>query len=82
MIRCHITGSHGCAQLPSDDVLAAIIQDRAVIIPPPANDLEVGEVGLSHLGDGRGFVFELISGFDHHIIGRSDQIGRLHNAVS
>ena len=35
-----------CAQLPGDDVVAVIVQDRAQIIPTAADDLEVGEVGL------------------------------------
>ena len=42
----HVLGPHACAVLPCDDVAAVIIQDRAEIKPAPADDLEVGEVGL------------------------------------
>ncbi len=34
-----------------------------------------------HLVDGRGFVRELISGLDHHIIGCRDQVGCFQNEV-
>ena len=43
---CHILRSHVCAKLPRNDVATVIIQDRAQIIPAPADDLEVGKVGL------------------------------------
>jgi len=42
----HILGAHVCAKLPSDDVVAAIIQNGAEIMPAPPDDLEAGEVGL------------------------------------
>ena len=61
---------------------AVIIQNSAQIIPTPSDDLEVGKVCLPHLVNASGFVFELISGFNHHIIGRGDQICFLQNAVS
>ena len=34
------------AEFPGDDIAAVIVQDCAETIPAPANDLEVGEVGL------------------------------------
>ena len=46
---CHVLGPHGRAELPSNDIPAVIVQDRAEVIPAPADDLEVGEVGLPHL---------------------------------
>ena len=63
-------------------VAAVVIQDRAEIIPTPADDLEVGEVRLPHLVDCRGFVFELIGRFDHYVIRRSDQVSCFENAIS
>lgn len=70
----HITSPHVGAELPRDDVAAVIVQDCAEIIPTPADNLEVREVCLPHLVDGGGFVCELISGLDHHVIWRGDQI--------
>lgn len=57
----HVFSPHVCAELPGDDVRAVVIQNCAEIIPAPANDLEVGEVGLPHLVNGGGFVFELLA---------------------
>ena len=73
----HIGRPHVCAKLPGHDVAAVIVQDRAEIIPTPADDLEVGEVCLPHLVDGLGFVVELISGFDHYMLRLGDQISGL-----
>ena len=53
------------AKLPRDDVAAVIIKDRAEREPPPADDLQIGEVSLPKLIDRRGFVFELARGLDH-----------------
>jgi len=60
----HVLCPHVGAALPRDDVAAVIVQGRAEIKPPPANDLEIGEVGLPQLIDGRGFVFELTGSLD------------------
>ena len=79
---CHILSPHVCAKLPSDDVAAVIIQNSAEIIPSPADDLEVGEVGLPHLVDCRRFVFELLRRFDHHIIGGGDEVSSFENTIS
>ena len=57
-------GSHVRAKLPRDDVTAVIVEDRAEIEPAPADDLEIGEVGLPKLVDGRRLVFELVCRFD------------------
>lgn len=61
---------------------AVIIQDRGQAIPTPADDLEVGEVGLPHLVDGGGFVRELVGNFDHHVRWFSDEISFLQKAIS
>ena len=78
----HVLSAHVRAEFPRDDVAAVVIQDRAEIIPTPADDLEVGEVRLPHLVDCRGFVFELIGRFDHYVIRRSDQVSCFENAIS
>ena len=48
----------------------------------PGDDLEKGEFSLQHFIDGGGFVHELVGRFDHHIIGCSDEVGYIENAVS
>ena len=79
---CYVLGPHVGAKLPGDDVAAVVIQDRVQIIPAPANDLEVGEVGLPHLVDGCVFVVELLRRFDGDIIRGRDQISSPENAIS
>jgi hypothetical protein len=37
------------AQLPGDDKARVVIEDGGEIVPPPTNDLEVGEVSLPEL---------------------------------
>ena len=41
-----------------------VIQDRRQVHPTPADDLQVREVCLPHLVDGRGLVFEFASSLD------------------
>ncbi len=64
----HILSPYVRAEFPGDDVAAEVVQDRVEIMPAPADDLEISEVGLSHLGDGGGLVRELVGRFDHHIV--------------
>ena len=43
-----------------------IVQDRAEVEPSPANDLQVGKVGLPQLIDSGGVVFELTGSLHHY----------------
>ena len=61
----HVLSAHVRAEFPRDDVAAVVIQDRAEIIPTPADDLEVGEVRLPQLINPSRLIFELTGGFDH-----------------
>ena len=56
---------HVRAKLPGHDVAAVIIKDCAEIEPAPAENLDVGKVGLPKLIDGCRFVFELVGGLEH-----------------
>ena len=49
---------HGGAELPGDDVAREVVEHGREIIPTPAGDLEVGEVGLPELIDGGGWIGE------------------------
>src|ERR1700730_2437082 len=40
---------HRCTELPGDDVAREVVQYRAEVKPAPADDLEIGEVGLPKL---------------------------------
>ena len=62
-----VPGSHGRAKLPGDDVAREVIKDGRQVHPAPADDLEVGEVGLPHLVRPRGLGVELAGSFDHDI---------------
>ena len=74
-------GPHVCAEFPRDDVPAVIVQDRAEIEPPPADDLHIGEVGLPTLIDGCGLVFELAGRLDHNEGRAGDQVVRLQYPI-
>ena len=47
-VQCvrHVLGSHVGAKLPRDDVAAVVVEDRAEIEPPPAQNFEISEVCL------------------------------------
>ena len=47
--RGHVPGAHGGAEAPGDDVATVVVEDRRQVEPSPADDLEVGEVGLPEL---------------------------------
>ena len=55
-----VVGPHGGAQLPRDDVAREVVEDGRQIEPAPADDLEIGEVGLPELVGGGGLVLELV----------------------
>src|SRR5512139_433191 len=44
-----VLGLHGRTQFVGDDVAREVVQDRTEIEPAPADDLEIGEVGLPEL---------------------------------
>ncbi len=77
----HVLSPHVCAEFPRDDVAAVIVQDRTKIEPAPADDLQVGEVGLLQLVDSRRLVFELTGRFDHDEGWAGDQVVRLQHAI-
>ena len=60
----HVLCPHVGPEFPRDDVAAVVVEDRAEIEPPPADDLQIGEVGLPKLIDRGGFVFELVRSLD------------------
>jgi hypothetical protein len=60
-----IPGTHGGAQPPGNDVAAVIVEDRREIEPTPADDLQIGEVGLPELVRPGGLLVELICRADH-----------------
>ena len=76
-----ILSPHVRAKLPRDDIAAVIIEDCAEIEPAPADDLQIGEVGLPKLVDGRRLVFELAGRVNHDEGGTGDQIVRLQDPI-
>src|SRR4029077_19829773 len=65
---------HRCTELPGDDVARKVVQYRAEVKPAPADDLEIGEVGLPKLVWRRRLVLELIGGLDDNVSRTSDQV--------
>src|SRR4051794_3251350 len=43
---CYLLGPHGRTEFPGDDETGEVVEHGGEIIPAPADDLEVGEVGL------------------------------------
>jgi hypothetical protein len=58
-----------------------VVEDRGEIEPPPAHDLEIGEVGLPELVGPGGLVLELVRGTDHDMRRRGDEVLGLEDAV-
>ena len=64
-----IVSFHRGAQAPGDDVGAVVVEECRQIEPTPAEDLEIGEVGLLKLVRPNSFVMELIRRFDGMQVG-------------
>ena len=77
----HVACFHRRAKLPGNDVATVIVQDRAELEPPPADDLEISKIGLPELVWPGRLVPELV-GCGHHHIGRAgDQVVGLKDAI-
>ena len=50
--RRDVCRRHGSAQLPGDDVAREVVEHARQIVPAPASDPQVGEIGLPQLIDG------------------------------
>ena len=50
------------AQLPGDGVTRVVIEDGGEVVPAPADDFEIGEVGLPELVGRSRLVLELVNG--------------------
>ena len=77
----NILSPHVGAKFPRDNVAAVVVEDRAEIEPPPAQNFEISEVCLPQLVDGCGFVFELAGRFDHDEGRAGDQVERLQDTI-
>jgi hypothetical protein len=60
--------------LSGDDEAREVVEHGAEIIPAPARDLEVGEVGLPELVGRRGLMFERLDRLDDDIGRTGDEI--------
>ena len=76
-----VVGPHGRAQLPGDDVAREVVEDGRQIEPAPADDLEVGEVGLPELVRRRGLVLELVGRLDDDEGRAGDQVVGLEQPI-
>ena len=77
----HIRGLHRGAEFPGDDVSAVVVEDGREIKPAPADDLQVGEVGLPELVRSDCLVPELIGRADYHVGRGRDQVLGAENAI-
>jgi hypothetical protein len=60
----HVLGPHGRPEFSGDDEAGEVVEHGGEIIPAPADDLEVGEVGLPELIGRRGLVLERLGRLD------------------
>ena len=72
----HILRFHRRAELPGDDEAREVVEHGGEIVPAPARDLEIGEVGLPELVRHRGLVLEFLGRFDDDVGRASDEIVR------
>ena len=56
-----VSGCHARGELPSDDVARVVVQDGREIVPAPAHDPELSEIGLPQLIDALGGMLELVT---------------------
>ena len=76
-----VGGAHRGTKPPGHDVAREVVEHGRQIVPAPAGDLEVGEVGLPELVDGGGLVLELVRRLDHHIGRAGDEVVRLQQPI-
>ena len=77
----NVRGGHGLEQLPRNDVAGVIVQDSGQVISAPADDPEIGEVGVPEFVHSPCGMLEVIVG-RHHDVGRAgDQVAPLQNSV-
>ena len=72
---------HRGAELPGDNEAREVVQHGGEIVPAPARDLEIGEVGLPELVGRRGFVLELFGRLDDDIGRAGDEIVRFQQPI-
>jgi hypothetical protein len=76
-----VLGPYGRAQLPGDDIAGIVVQNGRQVEPAPADDLEIGEIGLPHLVGPGGLVAEFLGRLDHHEGRAGDQVMGLQQSV-
>ena len=73
---------HGRTELPGDNEAREVVEHGGEIVPAPARDLEIGEVGLPELVGRRGLVLERLGRFDDDVGWAGDKIvGTVRNLV-
>jgi len=84
IIQCggHIAGAHAGTQSPGGDKSRKVIQYRRQVIPSPADNLEVGEIGLPQLIHALARVLECLSGLHQDIRRAGYQIPGLQHPVN
>jgi len=76
-----ILSGHGLAEPPGDNITGIVIQYGRQIIPAPADNLQIGKIGLPELIDPAGRMFKLIFGRDQAIGRRGDQVVSLEDPI-
>jgi hypothetical protein len=81
--RCgHILRFHRGAELPGDNEAREVVQHGGEVVPTPARDLEIGEVGLPGLVGRRGLVLERLDRFDDDVGWAGDEIVRFQQPIN
>ena len=77
----HILRFHRGAELPGDNEAREVVQHGGEVVPTPARDLEIGEVGLPELVGRRGLVLERLGRFDDDVGWAGDEIVRFQKPI-
>lgn len=82
-VQCvrHILGPDVCAKLSGDDIAAGIVENRTEVEPAPSQNLDMSEVCLPKLVDGRRLVLELIGSLQEDEGRTGDQVIRFKCAI-
>jgi hypothetical protein len=72
---------HRGAELPGDNEAREVVEHGGEIVPAPARNLEVSEVGLPELVGRRGLIPEFLGRFDDDVGRAGDEIVRFQQPI-
>ena len=77
----HVSGVHRGPEHPGDDVARVIIQHGRQVVPAPADDVQIGKIGLPEFVRPMGRMLERLPARQHDEGRAWDEVIRLENAI-